>query len=76
MPQFFISTLGGAYCLVEHSSIADLEDDIVNPAHGDRFIELIRPDGKHILVDHQQVVLIQPPAPAAFLKIPNKEQNQ
>lgn len=76
MAQFFVSLLGGAYCLVEHPSLGGLIDEV---AHGDPatkrggFRLLTRPDGKTVAVKPQDITLIQPPAPASFKHTDTKE---
>lgn len=69
MPQYFVTLDGGAFCLVEHRSIDDLMLDIDRP-DGRGMVRLLRPDAKPVLLRSEAVVLVQPPAPPAFLRNP------
>jgi hypothetical protein len=67
MAQFFVSLAGGAYCLVESASAAEVAEQL-NAPDANGFVPFHRPDGKTVLLDPDQVTLIQPPAPAASTK--------
>jgi hypothetical protein len=72
MASFFISLLGGAYCLVEEESIDAIANTLDKYATAD-FVDFTRPDGKTALINPRNVTLIQPPAPASFKHTDTKE---
>jgi hypothetical protein len=74
MASFFVSLLGGAYCLVEHDSLDSLDVELQEARHtGASSWYLTRPDGKSLVLDPRTVTLIQPPAPASFKHTDTKE---
>jgi hypothetical protein len=74
MPQFFISTDGGAYCLVEGDSTDSIARHLALCRDRGVMASFDRPDGREALIEPAAVVLIQPPAPAAFKHTNHKEQ--